>query len=655
MRKVLILAAIAAIAGSASAVDHLWKGGVSDVWSVSGNWADGGYATISTVPTASDLAVVLNPGGTTPCRIASPGAAVNELDMGKWGNGSLLTVDANGTLTTTAAIIMGALEPGTANTLVNNGQVNVGSVLVQRAIDNFENNGTLVTVGDVILGDFADAESIFSNTGNMTVGGWLYLSLNASNAPTAFNMDGGTFFAPRLEMPQTGRGRLNLNGGTMTLDAIGLNGNGGYIIDVGNGVLVVAGDETAGMDFMIGAGLITAFDGYPGASVFANFDGTNTTLSAVGGPVTSTVWDDSFATNVVNANWTQYVNGAGAAVTQSGGQMVLDSGIEDGTAEASVSTLTDQAGSVVEVDGAPLYDFYSHDVSVRFDIASITGAPNGADHRNTFYFSIGDDGAGQYFTRAMDNGIGFVLEHLDTGSGAYWRMVVSSMSNGVETVELFADLNGLPSAITYSFEGTATTIEFEGATVTVRSAWDLTNGDTKLTGTMTDMSASVSGYTLAFGAYNTGSAVAQRTVVSLDAVLVKVQGDIRVYNYDIWAADWGVDLSDRQADYEGDGLDNLLEYALGGNPTLDDAAAVSPFFKVEAGVATHIYNRRTAAAISELSYDLLINTDLVAGSWTPIGETGVGDPGIPGFESVTNEIPVVGLNVGFVKLEVTEN
>ena len=656
MKKLLILAAIAAISGSASAVEHLWKGGVSDVWNVSGNWADSGYGDIASVPTASDLTVILNPGGNTPCRIASSGAVADGVNMGKWNNGGSLTIETNGTLSTTAHIVMGYIEPNTVNSLINNGQVNVGGGVYLQADDHFENNGTLAIIGDTILGDTTNAVSMFSNTGDMTIGGWLYLSLNASNAPSVFTIDGGTLSAPKLEMPQSGRGQLNLHGGTMTLEAISLNGNGGYTIDVGNGILVVAGDETAGMNFMIGAGLIIAFDGYPSAQVFANYDGTNTTLSAVGGPVTSTVWDDSFATNVVNANWTKFVNGTGAAVSQSGGQMVLDSGIEDGTAEASVSTVTDQAGTATLVDGAPLYDFYSHDVSARFDIASIAGAPVGADHRNTFYFSIGDDSEGLYFTRAMDYGIGFVLEQLDIGSGSFWRLVASSMSNGAETVELLANLSGLPTAITYSFEGPATTIEIEGATVVDRSGWDLTAGDAKLTGMMTDMSASVFGYTLAFGAHNTGSAVAQKTIVSLDALWVKLEGDIRVYSYDIWAADWGVDLSDRLADYEGDGLDNLLEYALGGNPTADDAAAVKPEFWVAADVANHVYNRRIEAAISELSYDLSVNTDLTL-TGTPVGDTyeSVGDSGLSGFESVTNEIPVVGLDVGFIKLEVTEN
>jgi len=117
-----------------------------------------------------------------------------------------------------------------------------------------------------------------------------------------------------------------------------------------------------------------------------------------------------------------------------------------------------------------------------------------------------------------------------------------------------------------------------------------------------------------------------------------------------------VDLSDRLADYEGDGLDNLLEYALGGNPTLDDAAAVKPEFWVAADVAHHVYDRRIEAAISELSYDLSVNTDLTLAG-TPIGDTyeTVGDSGVFGFESVTNAIPVVGLDVGFVELEVTEN
>jgi hypothetical protein len=51
-----------------------------------------------------------------------------------------------------------------------------------------------------------------------------------------------------------------------------------------------------------------------------------------------------------------------------------------------------------------------------------------------------------------------------------------------------------------------------------------------------------------------------------------------VLTYETWAADNNLTGGDalRTADLEPDGIENLLEYVLGGNPTTDDAAAILP-------------------------------------------------------------------------------
>jgi len=127
--------------------------------------------------------------------------------------------------------------------------------------------------------------------------------------------------------------------------------------------------------------------------------------------------------------------------------------------------------------------------------------------------------------------------------------------------------------------------------------------------------------------------------------------------YTEWAADWGVDLSDKEADYEGDGLVNLLEYAFGGNPTNDDAAAVSPTLEVGTDV-THVYNSRT---VSELTYALYVDldSDLITYGWTNAADLGsvvtVGPAVDPKFQTVTNTFTGGGvLDQAFLKLEVSD-
>ena len=50
-------------------------------------------------------------------------------------------------------------------------------------------------------------------------------------------------------------------------------------------------------------------------------------------------------------------------------------------------------------------------------------------------------------------------------------------------------------------------------------------------------------------------------------------------DYALWASGWGTDIGDRYHDGEPDGLANWIEYALGGDPTLDDASDILPAWR----------------------------------------------------------------------------
>ncbi|MDF7826804.1 hypothetical protein P4B35_22445 [Pontiellaceae bacterium B12227] len=69
-------------------------------------------------------------------------------------------------------------------------------------------------------------------------------------------------------------------------------------------------------------------------------------------------------------------------------------------------------------------------------------------------------------------------------------------------------------------------------------------------------------------------------------------------DYASWAASYGLvgAEADEKYDYEPDGLDNLMEYALGGIPTLDDAADVAPATFTADDMGTdyfyHVYDKR---------------------------------------------------------------
>jgi hypothetical protein len=114
--------------------------------------------------------------------------------------------------------------------------------------------------------------------------------------------------------------------------------------------------------------------------------------------------------------------------------------------------------------------------------------------------------------------------------------------------------------------------------------------------------------------------------------------------------------AEEDCDYDGDGMVNLVEYALGGNPTVADSAALLPFFagSIESGGTNwmeYVYRRRLDADLRRLSYEVVRSTDLVTGSWTSSGIVDGGSGPIDGeFESVTNLISTAVESAQFIKL-----
>ena len=266
MKKLLICAAVTAVAATSSfaAIFNTTSGT---------DWFDGDNYDPVGVPTAVTGVDLLCPNGAAAARIDAPGAVANNVGLGLWGHPGHLVVGTNGTLVTTAHILMGPVA-GLTTSIINNGAITLGLSLYCRGIDTFVNNGTLTTAG-IVLGDGESAVTTFSNTGDVTVNGWIHLS-NGSTTPVAFNMNGGTIAADKLNLNATGHAQLNLHGGTITLGNMSLDANGGYTIDIsGGGKLIVNGDLTGGMNYMASIGLITASDG---GTPIAEFAAGKTTL-----------------------------------------------------------------------------------------------------------------------------------------------------------------------------------------------------------------------------------------------------------------------------------------------------------------------------------------------------------------------------------------
>ncbi|VGO19353.1 CBM96 family carbohydrate-binding protein [Pontiella sulfatireligans] len=115
-----------------------------------------------------------------------------------------------------------------------------------------------------------------------------------------------------------------------------------------------------------------------------------------------------------------------------------------------------------------------------------------------------------------------------------------------------------------------------------------------------------------------------------------------------WVDDYDVDAAGYHADPDGDHLDNLTEYAIGGAPDDFDDAPHPIFENLE-----YVYRRRTDAAARGLSYALEECTNLISNDWSTVTDLPFGTAPLgAGFEAVTNKIPTTEENQ-FIRLHIS--
>ena len=108
-------------------------------------------------------------------------------------------------------------------------------------------------------------------------------------------------------------------------------------------------------------------------------------------------------------------------------------------------------------------------------------------------------------------------------------------------------------------------------------------------------------------------------------------------------------------DADGDGVNNLGEYGLGGDPSLAADSGAEPFYVLssENGGLFYVYPQREDA--TDLVYTLERATDLVAADWTnafyEVTGTGVWSS-VSGFLAVTNRLPFTDDSAQFLRLSV---
>lgn len=127
--------------------------------------------------------------------------------------------------------------------------------------------------------------------------------------------------------------------------------------------------------------------------------------------------------------------------------------------------------------------------------------------------------------------------------------------------------------------------------------------------------------------------------------------------YEAWTAGFSLSGDDAlmDADPDGDGYNNMLEYGLGGDPATADDSIHIPAGAVNGDLFELVHVALTNSE-SGIDYIVETTTDLVSGTWTNVGITTVSAPlgSDPSFDSVTNRISMDGVPAGFLRLRIVE-
>jgi len=180
------------------------------------------------------------------------------------------------------------------------------------------------------------------------------------------------------------------------------------------------------------------------------------------------------------------------------------------------------------------------------------------------------------------------------------------------------------------------------------SAVDWTGGTLNITGTF------VSGASLRFGTNTNGLTRVQLSKISVLGVtsLALDSSGYLIAGYSTWAVTMGIPSVSITNDTDGDGRNNLLEYALNGNPTSAGDTNL-PTFTITSNQFKYVHLRRTNDP--KLSYTLETKTNLVSGNWTTsTAGTATNPSGVAGFDLITLTLPSTNAQI-YIRLKATLN
>jgi arylsulfatase A-like enzyme len=250
------------------------------------------------------------------------------------------------------------------------------------------------------------------------------------------------------------------------------------------------------------------------------------------------------------------------------------------------------------------------------------------DHSNGYRLRAEFNGGGMNFTTSNRNNL----------RGVGWVHCAIVIPSGARFIDVLGYLDGLPAAGIYVGSAANTTL------INTASIGDLTMGNISDGGAARGFAGAIDDvriYPWALAASEISSLAARSAQAVARDQWYFQHGGSDLPSTTEWLAD-----SDH------DGFSLLLEYALGGNPTIADRS-IAPILSVAGDGFSFSYNLRRD---SGLIYQAERSQTLSAESWTPYGTPVLGPhPQLKDFEQAGVTLPASSAAAGFIRLMVSDS
>jgi fibronectin-binding autotransporter adhesin len=571
--------------------------------------------------------------GTTGSTGGTIGVAAGTLSYGGViadnGGTNFLTKTGAGTLTLSGAnsysggttISAGVINATTSNNVLGSGDITfnggarleLGAVTLTNAINLGSNTGA---VGRGLI-EGTNGVTTLSGPISVTTGPAAGGTFATTGAGTLLNVDGAITATPASTVVSVRVGSVNFGGGGNYTDMrvsrnVGLNANNGIATTA---VMTVGASEISVVDLKgFNQSLAGMIKGSQAASVVNSTASTTSTL---------TLANSANSTNAVILAGT----GAGTlAFTQAGSAVQTLSGantytgattVNSGTLAAGVASVANTSGAfgnnsaVVMSDNATaILDITGFDTQ----IGSITGggATGGNVTLGAATLTVGGDNTSPAAYAGAISGTGGLTKigtgtQILTGTNTYTG--ATSVSAG--TLALVGGSQASPITVS---PGASLSFTL-GSSTSSTSTFNVSSGTIKISGTPT-----LPSYTLISA--STGITGTPTLDAAIPGYALKVVGNTLVLEnpYEVWAAANGA-TGGKAADPDGDGFNNLMEFAFGTDPTVNSAGSIAysggavtatgqPVLEEDGGVYYAVFARRTDYVAAGLTYTVQFTAGL---------------------------------------------